>query len=104
MQGAVLAAIHAATGQLPELQYFAITDVRQSDDWALASVIGLAQVHDGLAWGIDDGAWFGLVLMQRGPPGSWMGAVQGTPEFSALLDGVPDSFIDEARPPRPRPR
>src|SRR5512144_727710 len=53
MEQAVLRALNDAVDLYPDLRYFAITDVRQEADWALISVLGLAQVHAGNAWTID---------------------------------------------------
>jgi hypothetical protein len=48
------------------------------------------------SWIIDDGAWFGLVLLRADAPGSWIAATQGTEEFSGLITQVPAAFISEA--------
>ncbi len=92
---AVLDALQSATAVVPELHSFAITDVRVEGGWAALSILGLAQVHDGQRWSLEqDGAWFGLALLRRSGDG-WQGALQGTGAFSELLRGAPRTFIGE---------
>ena len=95
IQNAVVVALENAAGIAPNTTYFAITDLRRDGDWAVASVIGLAQVHEGLRWSMDDGSWVGLVLLKRLSDGHWTGAAQGTPPFSSLMDASPDTFVDK---------
>lgn len=94
MQDAVVAALSNATDLFPNSPYLTMTDLRLENDWALVSILGLAQVHDGLAWSIDDGSWTGLVLLRQSQDGSWQGATQGTAEFSSLILETPDTFLD----------
>ena len=102
MDAAVEQAVAAALAEHPEVPavaaYYAITDVRQEGDWALVSVLGLAQVEADLSWGIDDGAWLGLVLLGPGPDGGMQAAARGTEAFVQLIAQAPESFISpEAR-------
>ena len=94
IQNAIVVALEGARDLFPTITYFAITDLRLDGNWALASVIGLAHVHDGLVWSIDDGAWVGVVLLKQDQNGSWMGGTQGTPLFSSLIDEAPSTFLD----------
>ncbi len=90
IQKAVIVALENAADLSPNTIYFAITDLRLEGSWALASVIGLAQVHAGLVWSIEDGSWIGLVILKQGQDGKWEGGTQGTPRFSSLIDEAPD--------------
>ena len=94
MQEAVVRALQEATELPTAAKYFAITDVRQEGKWALVSVAGLARVHAGQSWNLEnDSAWTGLVLAQRASTGKWTGGVQGTRGFSSLMGGVPGTLL-----------
>ncbi len=95
VENAILLALQNATPILPDIVYYAISDVRQVDGWIIASVIGLAKLDDALGWTFEDGAWFGLVLLKQ-EAGSWSGATQGTVEYSDLLAEIPDDILTES--------
>lgn len=108
MEKAVAAALREAADLFTNPRFFAITDIRDEKNWALISVIGLAQVGDDQRWSMEDGAWFGLVLLEQTAQGSWLGATQGTPEFSELITQIPEAVIDQQSkknldPRQPRP-
>ncbi|MHB1357514.1 MAG: hypothetical protein ACYCZF_16215, partial [Anaerolineae bacterium] len=76
---------------LPDLPYFAITDVRQQGSLSFVSVIGLDNLAPDLNWTLDKGVWFGLVLLVETGNDRWLGALQGTRAFTVLLDSIPES-------------
>ncbi len=95
MQAATVAALSEAPDLFGDSVYFAITDVRQENDWALVSVLGLARAHAGSTWSINDSTWLGLLLFRRGTRGDWEGAVRGAVGFDQLLVEAPEAFLDE---------
>ena len=87
---ALRAALAASAAARPDAVYYAPTALYRSGDWIFLSVVGLKRVDDGLGWRLlEDGAWFGLVLLRQGTSGAWTGAVEGTADFSALLPPPP---------------
>jgi hypothetical protein len=88
-------AIKAALARVPDLpgeaRYFAVTDVQPVGRASFVSVIGLAELDAELGWSIDDGAWFGLLLVREGRNGQALAAPQGSEEFSSWLG----QFTDE---------
>ena len=85
---AVAAALGYYTEALPALPCFAVTDIRSEGDVQLVSVVGLENDDPEQGWNIEQGRWFGLVLLAPAKQGGWQGALQGTPAFSRLLTGV----------------
>ncbi len=74
--------------------YYAITDVRKADSWLFVSVIGLMGLDADLHWNLlDNGSWFGLVLLHQDENGRWISAVEGTIRFSLLLSDVPSEIL-----------
>lgn len=93
---AVLTALKAGRAELPNVEEYAITDVQPVAGGLFVSVIGLAGVKLGGDWNLlDNGAWFGLVLLAP-EGGGWTGAVEGTPEFTGLLDALPEASLSAA--------
>ena len=78
---------------LPDLPYFAITDVRQQGNLSFVSVIGLDNLAQDLSWTLDKGRWFGLALLVDDGDNRWLGALQGTRAFTALLDSIPETAM-----------
>jgi hypothetical protein len=78
---------------LPPIPYYAITDVRRQGGLSFVSVIGLANLAPDLNWTLDNGVWFGLLLLVASGDGRWQGALQGTSAFTALLASVPDTVL-----------
>lgn len=85
---AVAAALGYYTEALPALPWFAVTDIRSEGGLQLVSVVGLENDDPEQGWNIEQGRWFGLVLLAPAKQGGWQGALQGTPAFSRLLTGV----------------
>ena len=94
MEEGVILALQGAADIPPATRYFAISDLRLDGAWALVSVTGLAQVRADQSWSIDDGTWFGLILLKQKHAGAWKGAVRGTSSFSTLMDEAPDTLLD----------
>ena len=88
------------SGRVPlEAAYFAATDLRLADGWAVASMVGLTSVGADQSWHAEDGSWFGLALAHESEPGVWQAALQGTDLYSSLLAQVPASVLDPADAP-----
>jgi len=80
---------------LPPADSFAVTAVSGMEGWQFVSVAGLKGLGSDLDWNLQKHAvWFGLVLLQQNPDGSWSGATEGTTEFSRLLDEIPAWILD----------
>ena len=80
---------------LPPVEAYAITDVRFLGDHALVSVIGLSGLTPDRPWNLpDNGAWFGLVAIVRLADGRWTGALEGTPDFTAIVERIPEHILD----------
>ena len=80
---------------LPPADYFAVTAVSGADKWQFVSVAGLSGLGSDLEWNLQNHAvWFGLVILQPNAGGSWNGAIEGTAEFSLLLDEIPAWILD----------
>lgn len=94
-EDAIRRALADAKEILPAVEAYAVTDVRPLGEYALVSVIGLAGLAADKPWNLpDNGAWFGLVALERVADDRWTGAVEGTPDFSALLARMPDRVLD----------
>ncbi len=95
VEDAVHAALLAAYGDLiPEVSYFSISSVQAlGDTWLFVSAVGLSRLDDEVGWRLDDAEWVGLVLLHLGADDVWLGEVEGTEEFSALLAQVPDALL-----------
>ena len=94
---AIRAALLDAKVALPAVEAYAVTDVRSFGQHALVSVIGLAGLSASQPWNLpDNGAWFGLVALERAADDRWIGAVEGTPSFSAVLERLPDHVLGAA--------
>lgn len=92
---AIRQALADAKESLPAVEAHAITDIRELGEYALVSVIGLAGLTAGKPWNLpDNGAWFGLVALERVADDRWAGAVEGTPAFSAMLERTSDQALD----------
>ena len=77
-------------------EQYAVSDIAVRGDWHFVSVIGLVGVGEDLDWNLtQNGNWFGLLLMSKSKSQGWTGAVEGTQEFSRLLEQVPESILSE---------
>jgi hypothetical protein len=91
---AVQQAILAGSDVLPKVQYHAITDLQYLDRWLFVSVIGVNGVGPDLDWNLlDNGVWFGSVLLIVSEKGQWIGAVEGSDLFSSLLAEIPATLV-----------
>jgi len=80
----------------PVSDYYAITDLSYFDQWLFVSVIGLAGISSDLSWNLlDNGTWFGLVLLKADRDGNWSGALEGTDEFSQILYEIPSNILED---------
>ncbi|MEO6061800.1 MAG: hypothetical protein ABIQ99_07685 [Thermoflexales bacterium] len=94
-EDAIREALADAKEALPAVEAYAVTDVRILGDHAFVSVIGLAGLMPGKPWNLlDNGAWFGLVALERRADDRWTGAVEGTLGFSAIIERIPDHVLD----------
>ncbi len=94
-EDAIRQALADARESLLAVEAYAVTDMRMLGGSALVSVIGLAGVAAGKPWNLpDNGAWFGLVALARIADNRWIGAVEGTPEFSAIVERIPEYVLD----------
>ena len=85
----------AESGFVPaEVAFFAATDMRPADGWALLSIVGLTDLGADQSWHAEDGSWFGLILARESDPGIWEIGVQGSDVYFALLAQVPASVLD----------
>jgi Tol biopolymer transport system component len=75
--------------------YYAITDVREEEDWFFVSIIGLMGLEDTLDWNLDNASWFGLVLLHKNLDGSFSGGIRGSESFSSLLESVPEDVLTQ---------
>ncbi len=76
-------------------KYFAVTAIDEIGSYKFVSVVGLHfpeyPVND---WNIiDNGAWFGLVLLSKSEHGSWEVAIAGTKKFSSMLYNIPNHLL-----------
>jgi hypothetical protein len=91
---AVIEALNRARIGLPEMQYAAVTSVAAVPGWQLVSVAGLRDLRSDGSWRLaEDASWFGLVMASRAPGGGWTGAVERTPEFTALVAAAPETLL-----------
>lgn len=79
----------------PEIRYFAVTDVYKDGKWEFISIIGLVEFDENVGWFLEDGAWFGVVLLTNDGQENWYGAMDGTSEFSTLLQEIPNNILGE---------
>jgi len=94
LEDGVVTALNRSRSEFPGIQYFAISDARQTDSWIIASVVGLAGPDPRFGWSLEDGLWFGVVLLKQDSAHYATGEVQGTGSFSELLKQVPDNILD----------
>lgn len=96
-EDAIRLALANAKETLPAVEAYAVTDVRPLGEHTLVSVIGLAGLAPDKPWNLpDNGAWFGLVALARTADDRWIGAVEGTTEYSAIVEGIPDHVLDSS--------
>ena len=94
VESAVRQALAHASDILPASDYYAISAVRAEDTWLFVSVVGLKGLDADLNWNLlDHASWFGLTLLRQDKDGRWTGAVEGTTEFSLLLEDVPEKTL-----------
>ena len=96
VQGTQDALDHARVA-LPRSQRYVITGQDIMGDWQFISVAGLVGVSDLAHWNVlDNGNWYGLVLVHENTDGRVDAAAEGTPEFTQLLAQVPDSILPQS--------
>ena len=94
VEEAVRGAFRSASTRMKLNTYYAPTSQRNSGAWYFISMAGFDALNSNQSWSLEDGqAWFGLVLVTRSPNGTWSGAVEGTPEYAALLKRVPPGVL-----------
>lgn len=94
-EDAIRLALADAKETLPAVEAYAVTDVRPLGEHALVSVIGLAGLTASQTWNLpDNGAWFGLVALEKTADDRWAGAVEGTPGFSVIVERIPENVLD----------
>ena len=94
VEDAVRAAFLSAGTRMKLNTYYAPTSQQVKGNWYFISMAGFDQLNASGNWSLEDGqAWFGLVLVTRSPNGTWSGAVEGTPEYAALLKRVPQGVL-----------
>ena len=94
VEDAVRAAFLSAGTRMKLNTYYAPTSQQVKGNWYFISMAGFDQLNASGNWSLEDGqAWFGLVLVTRSPNGTWSGAVEGTPEYAALLKLVPQTAL-----------
>lgn len=92
----VEAGLQEALQYAPLAPAYAVTNLYTQTNWLFVSVVGLTQIPDDNDWQLDrDMLWFGLVLLEQ-KEGAWRGAVEGTHEFTDLLQSVPTTILDES--------
>jgi hypothetical protein len=80
---------------LPSLSSFTITSVRNEDNWLLVSIMGLENLPPSQNWTLlDNGAWFGLMILHRNELGQWTSAVEGSESFTSLIQNIPDTILN----------
>jgi hypothetical protein len=90
---AVVAALETTGINIGEAQYYAITDISEMGRRQFISVVGLKNVAPDLKWVLDDNAvWAGLVLLEN-QNHQWNGSVEGSEEFSQMLQRIPDDIL-----------
>ena len=93
-ENAVRDALKEAKTLGADAESFAITDVQEMNNWRFVSVIGLKDLNANQEWNLlENGSWFGLVLLQKVEE-QWIGALEGTPEFTSFLSDIPSSILD----------
>jgi hypothetical protein len=71
---------------------FALTSARLEGSWALVSIASLDGPNSDARY-VGAGSSGGLAIATRNGDGSWQAALQGTDEFSPLLDRAPARFV-----------
>jgi hypothetical protein len=98
VQGPVEQAVREAIGDagevLPAADYYSISAIRSAEDWLFVSAVALKGLDGNLKWNLQDAVWAGLVLLHREDSDRWVGATEGTNQFSILLSEVPDTVLD----------
>jgi hypothetical protein len=90
-------ALDGARTALPRSQYYAITGLDVIGDWQFISVAGLVGVSNPDHWdALENGNWYGLVLVHTDPDGEISAAAEGTAEFTELLAQVPDTILPKS--------
>jgi hypothetical protein len=96
VENAVRQALASGRSTLPAADYYAISGLREADNWFFISVVGLKDLKADLGWNLlDNGVWFGLVLLRQHEDGRYTGAVEGTTEFTHLLADVPENILSD---------
>jgi fibronectin type 3 domain-containing protein len=75
------------------VKYFAVTDIREINNWAFVSMIGFSQYEENRGWSIENGEWFGIILLHEDSEHNWYGAVQGSEEYSTLVMAIPENIL-----------
>lgn len=93
LEDAVIEALSDAQDSLPEASYFAFSGLRLSGDWAFVSVVGTQVTDAEVGWRLEDATFWGLVIAQRDGDGRFFAAVEGTEDYSDLINTVPDDIL-----------
>ncbi len=87
-------AIQNGIDLLPTSQYYAITDIQNYDSWKFISVVGLVNIEQPSKWNIiDNGVWFGLVLVEDQNNKPIKSAIEGTQEYTQILSTIPNYVL-----------
>lgn len=93
IESAILQSLVDSQDILPPVNFYAVSALRQLDEWSFISVVGFVDVGADLGWNLDEAAWFGLVLLHQEDDKQWMGAVEGTQKFSDFLSQIPEKTL-----------
>jgi hypothetical protein len=94
VEEAIRQALIGASDILPGSDHYSISGLRVEEDWRFVSIAGLKGLDEDKQWTLTEHAnWLGLVLLHKKMDGRWVGATEGTDEYSLLLKGVPESII-----------
>ena len=90
MRPAIVAAVIQSPVQQMAGRRLAIVSLRQEGDWALATLAILDGTPEAVAMGDGAGA---LIVLRRDAQGVWQAALEGSPEFAALVPQTPDQVL-----------
>jgi PA14 domain len=93
LEDTIRAAFHSAADTITRTRYYAISGLDNRSGWYFVSVAGFNDLGPNHEWSLEGASWVGLVLATRNRNGVWSSAVEGTADFSNLLDRVPRTVL-----------
>lgn len=94
LKNSLISAVIKGENVLPSSQFFAVTSIQEYENWLFVSTVGLDILDPKDEWTVEKANWLGLILVETTDGEPINSAVEGTDDFSDLIEQIPDSLLD----------